>query len=381
VTVHFDRVIDRFNSDSLKWRRCSSGGIIPMWVADMDFASPECVIRALRQRVDEGVFGYPVATDALSWAVIAWAESHYGWRIEPQWLVWLPGLVPGIHLVAMAFAAAGDEVLMFVPVYPPFLSAPASSGRQVKTVPLACRDGRWILDMEALEQAITPRSRVLLFCHPHNPVGRVFDAAELAAVADVCRRHGLIVCSDEIHCDLRLEPGRHIPFVSIDDSLAERTVTLMSAAKTFNLSGLRCGFAVIADADLRKRFRQAAYELVPPPNVLGYAACRAAYEEGEPWRAELIEYLRGNRDLLESFLAERLPMIGMSHVEATYLAWLDTRRLGERNTPQFFEAAGVRLSDGAHFQGPGRMRLNFGCPRATLEEALRRIERAVGRPA
>jgi cystathionine beta-lyase len=199
----------------------------------------------------------------------------------------------------------------------------------------------------------------------------------LAEVADVCQRHDLLVCSDEIHCDLLLDPGRHIPFASLGDEISNRTVTLMSPAKTFNTAGLNCGFAVIPNQELRRRFRKVARGLVPDPNALGLAACRAAFEDGEAWRIALLEYLCENRDFLESFLSQQLPMFRMSHVEATYLAWIDTRWLGDRNRATFFERAGVRLSDGAAFGGPGFMRLNFGCPRETLRVALDRIAQAV----
>ena len=349
-----------------------------MWVADMDFAAPECVTHALNERLAAGVFGYPVVTEPVTRAVVAWAECHYRWQIDPQWLVWLPGLVPGIHLACQALAEVGDEVLTLVPVYPPFLSAPRMTGRAIKTVPLVQDNARWTLDLDALRAAITPRTKLLLFCHPHNPVGRVFGREELSAVAEVCQRYGVTVCSDEIHCDLLLEPGTHVPFASLSPEVAERTVTLMSASKTFNLSGLSCGYAVIPQRELRQRFRAAAGELVPPPNVLGYVACRAAYEAGEAWRLELVDYLRGNRDLLESFFAQKLPQFSISHVEATYLAWIDVRSLGERSAMSFFDAAGVRLSAGGPFQGDGFVRLNFACPRSTLLDALDRIATAVG---
>lgn len=349
-----------------------------MWVADMDFASPPCVLQALRQRVDHEVFGYPVATDEVNQAVVTWAASHYGWQIDAEWIVWLPGLVPGLHIACLAYAEAQEEVLSFVPVYPPFLSAPAATGRALKTVPLIREQGRWTFDSAALARSLTPQTKLLLFCHPHNPVGRAFEADELTALAEVCQRHRLVVCSDEIHCDLLLEPRRHIPFATLGEEIGDRTVTLMSPAKTFNTPGLNCGFAVIPNRELRRKFRHAARGLVPHPNALGYTACRAAYEQGEEWRAELLDYLRGNREALGAFLAERLPMFSMSPVEATYLAWLDTRWLGPRNTAAFFETAGVKLSDGAAFQGQGFMRLNFGCPRAMLQEALERIQRAVG---
>ncbi|MHB8972050.1 MAG: MalY/PatB family protein [Pirellulaceae bacterium] len=379
MAYDFDRIINRCGTDSLKWQACHGNDMLPLWVADMDFASPPGVVRALRQRVDHEVFGYSVAVEEVNQAVITWAASHYDWQINSDWIVWLPGLVPGLHLACLAYAAAGEEVLTYVPVYPPFLSAPRVTGRVLKTIPLSCEQGRWCLDLDALASAATGSAKLLLLCHPHNPVGRALCRDELAALAEVCQRHDLVVCSDEIHCDLMLEPRRHIPLASLGDDIANRTVTLMSPAKTFNTPGLNCGLAVIPNASLRRRFQRAARGLVPHPGALGYAACRAAYAEGEDWRVELLEYLRGNRLQLETFLAERLPMFQMSSVEATYLAWLDTRWLGMRNNVQFFEAAGVKLSDGAMFQGHGFMRLNFGCPLATLLEALERIHRAVSR--
>jgi len=219
----------------------------------------------------------------------------------------------------------------------------------------------------------------MLLCHPHNPVGRAFSRSELAAVAEVCVRHDLVICADEIHCDLMLEDRKHVPFATLEPRIADRTITLMSPAKTFNLPGLNCGFAVIPNPVLRRRFQEAGDGIVPHPNALGYTGCRAAYTDGDHWRVALLEYLRGNRDFLEAFLADRLPMLSMAHVEATYLAWIDTRGLGDRPGAAFFAAAGVRLSDGAPFHGPGYVRLNFGCPRKTLQEALQRIEQAVRR--
>ena len=379
MTIDFDRMNDRRNSDSLKWSDLHGKNAIPMWVADMDFAAADCVMEALRERVDRSVFGYAIATKAVQQAAVDWAESHYGWRIDPEWIVWLPGLVPGIHLACRTLANSEDEILTPIPAYPPFLSAPRMEGRTLKTVPLVQEKDRWLLDADELRRAIRPRTKLLLFCNPHNPVGKVFGREELTAIAEVCERNDLLICSDEIHCDLILDPLRHIPFASLSKEIANRTVTLMSPSKTFNLSGLNCGFAVISNPELRERFQSATGDLVPHPNVFGYIACQAAYEKGEAWRRALIEYLRGNRDLLQTFFAERLPQLKMSRVEATYLAWIDTRSLGKKTGASFFEEAGVRLSDGIPFHGPGFVRLNFACPRQTLLDALDRISAAVRR--
>jgi cystathionine beta-lyase len=373
----FDRRIERRGTDSLKWGRYEGRDVLPLWVADMDFASPPCVQRALRQLVDFGVFGYTMPPAAAAEAVAAWAGSHYGWRIETDWLVWLPGIVPGLHVACLAGADAGEEVATFSPVYPPFLAAPSATGRVLKDVPLRCEAGRWSMDLAALERAITPATRLLLLSHPQNPTGRAYGREELAALAAVCARHDLVVCSDEIHCDLMLDERPHVPFALLGETVAARTITLMSPAKTFNTPGLSCGFAVIPDPALRARFARAAQGIVPHANAFGYAACRAAYTEGEPWRAALLGYLRGNRELLERYVREELSPLTMTSVEATYLAWIDARGLGVDHPARVFEAAGVGLSDGALFNGPGFVRLNFGCPRATLVEALNRLRRAV----
>lgn len=373
----FDQLIDRRGTDSLKWHDPRDRGLIPMWVADMDFAAPPAVLHALRSRIDHGVFGYPIALPEVERAVVEWADRHYGWAVDPRWLVWLPGLVPGLHLACQALAEPESEVLVLTPVYPPFLTAPRLTGRKLKAVPLGRDGSRWTIDFDALHAAVTPRTRMLMFCHPHNPVGRAFTRSELLAVGEFCATHNLLICSDEIHCDLGLEPEAHVPLATVDVDVAARTVTLMSPAKTFNLSGLCCGYAVIPDAGLRRRFLDAGQDIVSHPNALAYAACRAAYDEGEAWRTALLAYLRRNRDWLATYLATHLPMIEMAPVEATYLAWLDTRALGPHNSPQFFEQAGVRLSDGQAFHGPGYMRLNFGCPQSTLTCALERLRTAI----
>jgi cystathionine beta-lyase len=380
-TFDFDRPIERRGTDSLKWGRYASRDILPMWVADMDFASPLCVRRALQSCVDHGVYGYTTAPAAAAEAVAAWAWSRYGWRIAADWLVWLPGIVPGLHVACLAGAAAGEEVATFTPVYPPFLSAPQATGRVLKGVPLRREAGRWSMDLAALEAAITPRTRLLLLCHPQNPTGRAYGREELAALAALCARHDLVVCSDEIHGDLMLDDRAHLPFAALGESIAARTITLMSPAKTFNTPGLNCGFALIPDPALRARFGRAGQGIVPHPNAFGYAACRAAYAEGEPWREALIGYLRGNRELLERFVRDELAPLSMAHVEATYLAWIDARGLGVGDAHRLFEGAGVGLSDGTAFHGPGFVRLNFGCPRATLVEALDRLRRAVRQAA
>lgn len=373
----FDRLVDRRGTDSLKWKYVEGTGSLPLWVADMDFPSPPEVLQALHERVDHGVFGYAVAPQELVEAVVRWLDGRYGWKIDPAWIVWLPGLVSGLNVTCRAFADAGDEVLTTVPIYPPFLSAPANFDRRPVTVPLQRIDDNWQFDFDRLRQALTPRTKIFLLCSPYNPTGRVWSRSELEAVGDFCLRNNLLLCSDEIHCDLIHEPGlAHTPTASLGEEILHNTVTLMSPAKTFNLAGLNCGFAVIADHNLRRRFRRAANGIVPHVNALGYAAARAAYEHGGPWLERLLPYLRANHDLVYETISA-LPGLSMLPAQATYLAWIDCRDGGFDDPAAFFRDAGVALNDGKEFAAPGHVRLNFGCPRATLEAALRRIRKAV----
>jgi cysteine-S-conjugate beta-lyase len=370
---NFDEVIDRRGTSSEKWDKYRGTDIIPLWVADMDFRSPPAVIAALHERVSHGVFGYTAAPESLNEAVIGALSSEFGWRVEKEWIIWLPGLVTGLNVCCRAVGEPEDEVITFTPVYPPFMSAPALAGRKAVNVPLRCRDGEWGLDLEELERAVTPRTRLLLLCSPHNPVGRVWTREELESLADFSRRHDLVICSDEIHNGLVLDEAvRHIPTAMLSPEAQRRTVTLLAPSKTFNVPGLGCSFAVISDDSLRRAFRKAMGRIVPHVNLLGYTAAEAAYRHGDDWRRELISYLRGNRDLVAREVAT-MPGLTVAHVEATYLSWIDVRSTGIGDPVRFFEEAGVGLSGGADFGLPGYVRLNFGCPRPLLAEALRRM--------
>lgn len=377
MAFDFDTPVERRGSDSFKWGRYAGRDVLPLWVADMDFAAPPAVLEALRQRVDHGVFGYGGATPEVTGSVLQALDRDYGWQVQAEWLVWLPGLVTGLNVACRGLAEPGETVLSAVPVYPPFLSAPALSERRLATVPLHCQEGRWCWDFAALEAALQadPRPSLLLLCHPHNPVGRAWSRSELETVAELCGRYDVLVCSDEIHADLQLEPGaRHLPFACLDAEAARRSVTLMAPSKTYNIPGLSCAFAVIPDSAIRRRFTRAMAGIVPHVNVLGLAACGAAYAHGEPWREALLAYLRQNRERVVQAVAG-WPGLEMVAPEATYLAWIDARNSGLEEPARAFEAAGVGLSDGREFGAPGFVRLNFGCPGATLEAALERMER------
>ncbi|MBU5635515.1 PatB family C-S lyase [Geomonas sp. Red69] len=372
----FDEIIDRRGTASEKWDKYRDRDVIPLWVADMDFRSPPAIIKALHERVEHGVFGYTAPPQGLVQAVIDSLQAEYDWQVRREWITWLPGLVTGLNVSCRAVGEPGDDVVTFTPVYPPFMSAPPLSGRNAINVPLVCEAGRWGLDLEALEAAVTPRTRQLLLCSPHNPVGRVWTREELVALDEFAARHDLVICSDEIHAGLVLEPGvRHIPIATLSPETSRRTITLMAPSKTYNVPGLGCSFAVISDDTLRRAFRKAMGRIVPHVNLLGYTAAEAAYRDGEEWRRELLEYLRGNRDLVE----EEVTGMGLcvARVEATYLSWIDLRKTGIEDPVRFFEEAGVGLSGGSDFGLPGYVRLNFGCRRELLKEALRRMKAAL----
>jgi cystathionine beta-lyase len=302
--------------------------------------------------------------------------AEYGWRVRKEWITWLPGLVTGLNVSCRAVGGADDEVITFTPVYPPFMSAPPLSGRKVVKVSLLQQGDRWGLDLDALEAAATPAAKLLLLCSPHNPVGRVWTLEELTALAGFAQRHDLVICSDEIHAGLVLDENvRHLPIATLSEEIARRTITLLAPSKTFNIPGLGCSFAVISDDSLKRAFRQAMGRIVPHVNLLGYTAAEAAYRHCEEWRGELIEYLRGNRDLVAREV-RAMPGLSVADVEATYLSWIDVRATGIEDPVAFFEEAGVGLSGGADFGLPGFVRLNFGCPRPLLVEALRRMRKA-----
>ena len=377
----FDRLIDRRSLPSEKWGRYAGRDVLPLWVADMDFAAPPAVLDALHRRIDHGVFGYTDAWPSLIDAVIEGVRRDHGWTIDPDWLVWLPGVVAGFNLACAIAGEAGDGVLTATPVYPPFLHAPANFGQRLVTAPLVHDGRRWGWDWPATEAALADGVRLFMLCNPHNPVGRVFDRDELGRIAALAERHDLVICSDEIHCGLVLDPATpHTPIAALGDAVARRTITLMAPSKTWNIPALYCAFAIIPDAGLRARYKRAMAGIVPHVNVLGLVATEVAYRDCDPWRQALLDTLRGNAARVARVI-NGLPGLVTTPVEATYLAWIDCRGLlatrGIASATAFFEAAGVGLSDGKDFGLPGFVRLNFGCPPQRLEEALERIRHAV----
>jgi cystathionine beta-lyase len=374
LTYDFDRIIDRRVTECIKWQYYGED-TLPMWVADMDFAAPEPVIAALKARVEHGVFGYETCPGALVEVIVARLRQLYGWTVAPEAIVFLPGVVTAFNLAVQAFLNPDDGLLIQTPVYPPILHAAGTAGVEAHAMELTRGvDGCYSVDFDLFARTITERTRMFLLCNPHNPVGRVFREDELMRIAELCLRHNLLICSDEIHGDLIFSGYRHIPIAALAPEIAARTITLMAPSKTFNIAGLHCSFAVIPDAEVRQRYLTARRGVVDSVNLLGYTAALAAYQEGQPWLDALLRYLEANRDVVVAYVRQHMPGVSVVAPEGTYLAWLDCRDAGiPGNAHEFFlREALVAVNDGATFGpgGEGFVRLNFGCPRALLEEGL-----------
>jgi cysteine-S-conjugate beta-lyase len=377
VSFDFDSVVDRAGSWSSRWERYAGRDVVPLWVADTDFRAPECVLEAIAARLRHGVLGYTVPPRELREAIVARMQRLYGWRIEPDWIVFLPGVVPGLHLAARHLVRPDEHVLVPTPIYHHFKRAIELAPRAHDDVPLALQGGRWVFDEERLAAAARPNTRLLYLCNPQNPGGTIFTRAELERLAAFAARRGLVVVSDEIHADLLLDAGKpHLPIAALSPEVSRRTVTLASPNKTFNFPGAGCAWAIVEDAALRSAFSSDHHATVHDPSLFGYIAALAAYRDGDAWLAAQLEYLRGNRDRMAQALA-RIDGLAAAHVEATYLAWIDARGLAVPDAHAHFLAHGVALSPGAQFGAPGFVRLNFGTQRARLDEALARMASAV----
>lgn len=375
--IDFDSVQSRKDTASLKWDRYRNRDILPFWVADMDFRVADPIQQALEARVSHGIFGYTLPPDGLSEAVIDHLGQQYDWQVDPDWIVWLPGVVTGLAVSCRAFCADGDEIVVNPPIYHHFYDSHELNRQAIVRVPLTRQNDRWTYDLPAMAAAFNENTRMLMMCSPHNPTGTVFTPQELNAVAALCQQHGVVMVSDEIHCDLVIDRNaRHYPTGAACPEMSDQMVTLMSGSKTWNIAGLNCSFAIIKNADLRDKFKQAAQSIVPMVPPLAYVATQAAYRDGGAWRIALLDYLWGNFSYLREEL-DAVQGLRVEPIQATYLAWIDATGLGLEDTQGFFEQHGVGMSSGEQFGQAQYLRLNFACPRATLEEGIRRIKSAV----
>lgn len=375
ITYNFDALPDRRGTGSMKWSKYAKD-ILPLWVADMDFPVAKEILEALHKRVDHGIFGYTLAQDSLYEAV----QDHYrnicGWEIEKEWIVFLPGVIPGFNLASAVCCKPGGGVMIPRPNYHPIFEVPKRFQLNDLPVSFQLDKDRWVLSVDELVKG--REAELLIFCNPHNPVGRCFSSKELEAVLEFCLRNDVYICSDEIHSGLILDQNkRHIPIASLSKEAEQCTITLASPSKTFNIPGLNCAFAIIPNSSLRRKFNHQRAGLTPYVNILGYEACEAAYRHGDNWRLQVLDYLRKNRDTVQSFVDNYMPGCSMKHVEATCLAWIDCRKTGISRPAAYFEQHGVGLSDGKDFGSEGFVRLNFACSRAVLNEAFGRIKQAL----
>ncbi|WZL72256.1 pyridoxal phosphate-dependent aminotransferase [Clostridiaceae bacterium 35-E11] len=382
-------VIARKNTDCLKWDGLeerfglTDEDLLPMWVADMDFRAPERVIDAIIKRAEHGIFGYAGGYDGYYDAVMHWMKHRHHWEIQKNWITFSPGIVTALNILVRALTHPGDKVIIQPPVYPPFCKAVLNNGCHVVNNPLKFDGTKYVMDFEDLEKKFDPRVKLMILCSPHNPVGRVWTKEELTRLGKLCRKHQVIVISDEIHADLVLKGHCHIPFASISEEFAQNAVICTAPSKTFNIAGLQMSNIIIPNEKIRRQFLIARENIgISKPNVLGIAALEAAYRHGEDWLKELLAYLEENFIFLKKYIEEKIPQIKVIPLESTYLVWLDCRKLTltkEALEELIHKKAKLVLNQGHTYgnEGKGFVRLNIACPRAVLEEGLQRLEKAV----
>ncbi|WP_320202762.1 MalY/PatB family protein [Agrobacterium rosae] len=377
--VDFDRVVERRGTGSSKWSKYGAD-ILPMWVADMDFPSAPEIVDAIKSRLEHPCLGYGVARDELRACIVADLQAKYGWTITPEDIVFLPGVEPGFNMALKAMLAPDDGVLVQTPVYRPILNAPGHWDMKRIEAPLVATDSGYKLDFGDFSSKLK-QSRAFLLCNPQNPTGKVFTREELGTIADLCESHDTLIISDEIHCDLLFDGRKHFPIASLSPEAGNRTITLMSAAKTYNIAGLKTAFAIVQNREMRERYVQYRLGMVDSVNILGLEATLAAYRHADTWKSGMLSYTQANRDFLTTELAKHVPQIRLIKAEATFLAWLDCSALGLQPDPQnfFLEHGKVGFSAGSEFgaEFSNHLRVNFGCPRVLLEEGLQRMVRAL----
>lgn len=384
----FDEHIDRLQTGSVKWDEVENlfgdKEILPMWVADMDFKSPQPVIDAIRERAEHGIYGYTTRPDSYYKATINWMKRRHNWDVEKDWICYSPGVVPALSIIVNTFTQPGDKIIVQPPVYYPFMNVIKNNGREIVHNPLKLQQNQYIMDFDDLKSKLDPSVKMIILSSPHNPVGRVWTKAELQTLGEICAEHNVLVVSDEIHFDLVYKGNMHTPFAAISEFFAQNSITCTAPSKTFNLAGMQTSNIIIPNEDLRNQFNKSMENLaLGLTNTFGVTALISAYDQGEEWLDQLLDYLKGNLEFLTKYIEENLPKIKVIKPEATYLVWLDCRELGisgkelEHLTQK---QAKVAFDEGYIFgeEGEGFTRINIACPRKLLEEGLSRLSKAIG---
>tara|TARA_A100001037_G_scaffold306506_2_gene352197 strand:+ start:2562 stop:3707 length:1146 start_codon:yes stop_codon:yes gene_type:complete len=374
-TTHtdFDNIIQRTETYSSKWDKYSGTDILPFWVADMDLKTPNFIINSVKQRLRHPILGYTRRPEELNDTFIAWLKRNQNWEVKEEWLVWIPNVVFGLNIAAKSLAQTNGSIVVPTPVYYPFLSVAKNSGQHCVRVPLVKSDGQWVMNFDEIEKSIDANTNLLLLCNPQNPTGRCYSPSELARLAEICLKHGLYLCSDEIHCDLLIDENiSHKSIASLGPEIGNRTITLFALTKTYNMPGLSCAVAVIPDTTMRNNFIRSQRGLSGDIGPLTLAATLAALADETNWVDQLTRYLRANHKLVLQTLGNRV-----TPVEATYLAWVDLRHLNVEKPASLLERYGIGLSEGKEFGTAGYVRMNFGCPKPLLIEGLRRFSKAL----
>jgi cystathionine beta-lyase len=388
MTYDFDTLVERRGTSSLKWdfggKFVGVEGLLPLWVADMDFKAPPEIVEALRRRVDHGIYGYTLEPESYFEAAQSWLQRRHGWKVQREWMLASPGVIPCLSATILALTAPGDGIVIQPPVYHPFELRVVGNGRRVVENPLRLTGSRWEMDLDGLSRVIDPGTKMLILCSPHNPVGRVWERDTLQRLVDICVERGITIVSDEIHCDLVMSGHRHVPVATLSEAAAANSVTLVAATKTFSLAGLGGSLAIIPDPGLRKRVDASQHNVFTGLGTApGVIACETAWRECERWHVECLAYIEANYRFMMDFLAEHLPAVRVFPLEGTYLALLDARGLGlsdARIRELLLRTAGVWLDEGRGFGrgGEGMQRINLACPRSILSDALARISSTLG---
>ncbi len=387
MKYNFDEVIDRSNTGAIKIEMCEkifgTRDVIPLWVADMDFRTPDFILEAINERVEHPILGYSMPCEHYFQSVLSWIEYHHNWKVKREYLGFLPGIVPGLAFAINAFTQVNDEIIIQPPVYPPFIDVSNNNNRKLVYNPLKEVNGRFEMDFDDLERKITGRTRLFILCNPHNPGGRAWDEESLKRLAEICYKHGILVVSDEIHSDMALPGEKHTPFATVSELAKQNSITYMAPSKTFNMAGLISSSYIIPNEKIRKHFSDFLENSeLAKGNIFAYAAAEAAYTHGREWLAQMIDYVQANVDYVIDFLREQIPQIKPMVPQASFLIWLDCSEMNmETDELQDFMIykAGLGMNKGTTY-GPGgeqHLRLNVGCPRSVLVEAMDKLKYAI----